>query len=61
MPIDALRQILEKAREEYSDLSDLDLLKVNEDVLRTYFRHSGVLKGLICSIEAYLDESKMSR
>jgi hypothetical protein len=59
--IEELRQILEKAREEYRDLSDLDLLKTNKDELRTYFRHSGVLKELIGSIEAFLDESKMPR
>ena len=59
--IEDLRKILEKAREEYSDLSDLDLLETNKDELRTYFSHSGVLKGLINSIEAYLHESKMLR
>ena len=56
-----LRLILEKAREEYRELEDLDLLKTNKYELITYFRHADVLKGLISSIEAYLDESKLSR
>lgn len=56
-----LRQILEKAREEYRDLEDLDLLKTNKDELQTYFRHADVLKGLISSIESYLDENKLPR
>ena len=59
--IEDLRKILEKAREEYSDLSDLDLLETNKDELHNYFNHSEVMKGLINSIEAYLDESKMSK
>ena len=59
--IEEVRQILKKARQEYSNLSDLDLLKTNKDELHNYFYHSEVMKGLINSIEAYLDESKMSK
>jgi len=49
-------QVLKTAREEYTRLADVDLLKTSKEETDQYFQHLSMLRKLIGSIESFLDE-----
>jgi hypothetical protein len=51
-----LGQALETAREEYTRLTDVDLLRSDKEELDRYFQRLSMLRQLIGSIESFLRE-----
>jgi hypothetical protein len=54
--VEQLGQVLKTAREEYTRLADVDLLKTSKEETEQYFQRLGMLRKLIGSIESFLDE-----